>query len=229
MRAVLIAALFAAALAIECKVKTPAGYEFDLAPISSPTSYSKKSVLNDNFFVNFCAPVVTCGANKCGCTPTGQGVCQQGANGKWYGCGTFASVNYTDTPKLGGGLLVTYGKGQPCGSNPRTSKITIACGTSEALVFNTVVEDVGCVYTMSMEAKAACPTNGKGGLGGWIFVIIVTVGFAVYCIAGAIFGYVKGARGKEMIPNLSFWTDLPALIKDGAFFAKDKVFGLCGR
>lgn len=36
----------------------------------------------------------------------------------------------------------------------------------------------------------------------------------VYLVGGIIFNkYRKGATGKEMIPNVNFWTDFPLLVK----------------
>ena len=39
-------------------------------------------------------------------------------------------------------------------------------------------------------------------------------GLATYFIAGIlVMKFVKGATGKELIPNYAFWSDLPHLIK----------------
>ena len=36
----------------------------------------------------------------------------------------------------------------------------------------------------------------------------------VYLVAGVLFNkYSKGASGKELIPNVSFWIDFPLLVK----------------
>ena len=36
----------------------------------------------------------------------------------------------------------------------------------------------------------------------------------VYLVAGLLFNkFHKGATGKEMIPNVNFWTDFPLLVK----------------
>lgn len=36
----------------------------------------------------------------------------------------------------------------------------------------------------------------------------------VYLVTGILFNkYHKGATGKEVIPNISFWTDFPLLVK----------------
>ena len=41
----------------------------------------------------------------------------------------------------------------------------------------------------------------------------LVVGVVLYCVIGSVIMYnVKGARGAEVIPNHSFWKDLPFLI-----------------
>ena len=51
----------------------------------------------------------------------------------------------------------------------------------------------------------------------------------VYFVGGMIFmAVVKGARGIEMVPNLTFWQEFPALVKDGFSFTVSKVRGGSG-
>ena len=56
-------------------------------------------------------------------------------------------------------------------------------------------------------------------------------GVIAYIVIGIIVNYkVKGARGVEMIPNWSFWKDMPFLLKDGFLFTLTypcKKCGLC--
>nr|XP_022900450.1 cation-dependent mannose-6-phosphate receptor-like [Onthophagus taurus] len=54
---------------------------------------------------------------------------------------------------------------------------------------------------------------------GGTLVVLLLVGFAVYFVGGAIVLYcIRGARGKEMIPNIDFWQNLPGLVKDGVIY-----------
>ena len=47
------------------------------------------------------------------------------------------------------------------------------------------------------------------------FVILV-----IYLVAGILFmKYKRGATGKEVIPNIEFWTSLPGLIKVSSFYS----------
>jgi hypothetical protein len=41
----------------------------------------------------------------------------------------------------------------------------------------------------------------------------------IYLVAGILFmKYKRGATGKEVIPNVEFWSSLPGLIKVGGYF-----------
>jgi len=73
-----------------------------------------------------------------------------------------------------------------------------------------------CLLVQDWRTAVACPgyvAEGGGGLGGWIFVIIYLVGFTLYFVIGIIYKSQRmGATGKEMIPNIDFWKDLPSLV-----------------
>ncbi|KAJ8025219.1 hypothetical protein HOLleu_35364 [Holothuria leucospilota] len=47
----------------------------------------------------------------------------------------------------------------------------------------------------------------------------------VYIASGIGYAKYKGRTGKEMIPNYSFWSDLPYAIKDGFKFSISLVRG----
>jgi len=67
--------------------------------------------------------------------------------------------------------------------------------------------------------KEGMPAGGGALSGGSILLILVFVLAAVYLIVGGIFmKYKKGAIGSEIIPNKSFWTEFPSLMKDGLMF-----------
>ncbi|XP_041478836.1 cation-dependent mannose-6-phosphate receptor-like [Lytechinus variegatus] len=64
-----------------------------------------------------------------------------------------------------------------------------------------------------------CYTDKGGITPGAILCIVFAVFVLVYFIGGMLvqkFG--RGATGKEVIPNYTFWSDLPALIKDGFMY-----------
>ena len=72
--------------------------------------------------------------------------------------------------------------------------------------------------------------GGKKGLsGGWVFIILLCVLIPLYVVGGCIYKSQKlGATGMDKCPNVEFWRDLPALVKDGFAFTFAKIRGLCG-
>jgi len=62
-----------------------------------------------------------------------------------------------------------------------------------------------------------------------VFLILFFVGGFCYVTLGVLYNYkMKGIMGKEAIPNYEFWLELPGLVKDGCFFAFEKIKGLRG-
>eukprot|EP01028_Stygiella_incarcerata_P012982 TRINITY_DN81011_c0_g1_i1.p1 TRINITY_DN81011_c0_g1~~TRINITY_DN81011_c0_g1_i1.p1 ORF type:complete len:2123 (-),score=413.47 TRINITY_DN81011_c0_g1_i1:321-6689(-) len=54
--------------------------------------------------------------------------------------------------------------------------------------------------------------------GGSIFLIVLACLIFLYLVIGVIVNLVRGKRGKEIIPNYSFWRSLPGLVADGYIF-----------
>jgi hypothetical protein len=53
-----------------------------------------------------------------------------------------------------------------------------------------------------------------------LFVLV-----AVY-VGGILFNkYYRKMEGREVVPNVAFWADLPGLVKDGAMFIVNKARG----
>merc|ERR1712050_468611 len=90
-------------------------------------------------------------------------------------------------------------------------------------------EQVNVKYMFDITYEGFCPGSAGGGGGGGlsdgsILLIVFFVVIVVYFIAGMLFlKFVKKNEGAEIIPNKSFWTALPGLIKDGFLF----FFGKC--
>jgi cation-dependent mannose-6-phosphate receptor len=99
----------------------------------------------------------------------------------------------------------------------------------------TVTEDkIQCIFTVTLNTDKACQGSGPGptpdppkpsqpssGLGGGsVFIIIVFSLIPVYIGLGCLYGYKKkGVAGIEAFPNIEFWRDLPALVRDGARYS----------
>jgi hypothetical protein len=79
---------------------------------------------------------------------------------------------------------------------------------------------------LKLESKWACPVfelpldenasqNSSTSLStGSVLVIVFFVFTTLYFVGGAIaLRLLRGAKGKEMIPNYDFWVDLPNLVR----------------
>ncbi|XP_023212159.1 uncharacterized protein LOC111615015 [Centruroides sculpturatus] len=96
------------------------------------------------------------------------------------------------------------------------------------------VEEVlknGNEYTLNLTTKCACaggchapeptpePKSGSKLSTGSILLIVLFTFLVIYIIGGIIWnGYCLGASGIELLPNLEFWREFPALVTDGARF-----------
>jgi len=52
-------------------------------------------------------------------------------------------------------------------------------------------------------------------------IIFFTISFAYLGLGISVNYFLVGARGVEMIPNLDFWKDFPALVLDGMKFLQN--------
>lgn len=191
-------------------------------------------------FINVCQAIQTNNplTSNCG----GAMGCQQ-----WPGdsasLGQFSSVTYAD---VANGVVITATGGTPVDGVSRQMQLTITCGTSSDPYPTFTNEDSSTLtYSFSWKRTEACGSGCGSGptppgppsppgppgpathdgldVGWWVFIFLF-VFIAVYFLGGMIFmAVVKGARGVEMVPNLTFWTDLPALVKDGCIFVVSKV------
>jgi hypothetical protein len=68
------------------------------------------------------------------------------------------------------------------------------------------------------ESSSTSVKNKHSISGGSIFLIVLACVIFLYLVVGAIINLVRGKRGKEIIPNYSFWRILPGLVAEGYFF-----------
>jgi len=191
--------------------------------------------------------VAPCHNTKLVCSPSSSPVCQVDGANKPHSCGTLASASlptniaqWTETTPLGQGFVVHYINGD----SGRNVELTYQCGSSNTPTFVGVpTENPTKDYHITLNSKVGCkttstptpgpPTPSPPGSGssfdpGWIFVIIVLGGLALYFVVGVIVKkfVFKAETVPEMIPQYEFWTSLPLLIKDGAVYSYLKVKGL---
>lgn len=124
----------------------------------------------------------------------------------------------------------------------RSSKVTFQCDPNVDPPTDTANGETSTtVYEFTIVSKYACPQGGGnpgttssppsgGGSGsdgispGTILIIIFFSVLVVYLIAGVAFNkYHRQNTGKEIVPNVSLWTSLPGLIKDGVMFCVSKI------
>ncbi|XP_045168083.1 cation-dependent mannose-6-phosphate receptor-like isoform X2 [Mercenaria mercenaria] len=112
----------------------------------------------------------------------------------------------------------------------RQSFITLVCDPGAATPSLDVMgESTTTQYYMTLTSAAACPVpspfGSSGGIsGGSVLLIIFFVLLAVYLATGVAFNkFRRSASGKELIPNLNFWTELPALVRDGVKYSLSLV------
>jgi len=152
--------------------------------------------------------------------------------------GSLASlvVGYVTAPGLGVSLIYSGGTAN------RKSIVTFLCdanvGTLTPTEFVWNLTETGTqgnlVYGFTLNHRVGCPlgygggggsSSKKSGLsGGTIFIIILICVTAVYFVGGIVFlKFVKKEEGKNIIPNVGFWSALPGLVKDGAVFSFRKI------
>jgi len=234
-------ALFFVLVRGQCSVTTAKG-DFDLSSLTqdgkdylgkdAPNTKGKSNI----YFVQICTNTVqTCNQNP---SPVPSPVCQNDTNGNFHSCGllsaqSIVAPNVTVSNVFGASVFnsaqftIIYNGGQ----TNRASAIVMICDnatTSGGAIKGNVVEPTGsATYYIPFATNAVCPgQSGGGGGGGVVFIIIFFTLLGVYFIGGALFmKFARGASGKEIIPNVEFWADLPSLIKEGVMFLVNKVRG----
>lgn len=130
-------------------------------------------------------------------------------------------------PELG--VVVTIDHGDSTTSCKRQSLITVNCPADGKTVTYPVAlgEDPAgsCEYEFNMTHPAACPLGGSAGSGGGCtwgcgYLIVFFLGFGLYFAGGFAYRYHQmGERGAAAVPNVEFWTEVPAYIKDGVLYS----------
>jgi len=211
--------LFVSIPAITCKYKTNRG-TFDLTPVSKKIHNILASTGHIYYFT-LCAN--DAGSSNCKDPVNGFSAIQNmkydcWGLAKWDDSGKAASTSD------GFSIQFDNGSGKSCPSEaPRSTKFTFTCDDDDDVGTVSVVESQvqKCSYELTIPTKYVCPeyiipigSSGSGLSFGSIFLIILLVLIAVYCIAG--FGFNKYRGSGERIPHSSFWcTQLPFWVKTG--------------
>jgi len=88
------------------------------------------------------------------------------------------------------------------------------------------------IYGILMETSAVCggPGGGGGVYGGGWFLLILFLGFFIYFVVGVLYNkFSQNKEGRDLVPNVDFWTETPVYFIAGCQFTWAKITGLCGR
>jgi hypothetical protein len=209
-----------------CKCKVKGGEEVDLSDLfkNAPLSTTDSSK-GDTYTFDSCKAVPctsTCTANGCvGCQTT---------SGKdKFGLGLLSSVKFDLTGSANKWVLKATYTGGDGGRRmivsfnfaDKASPKTSFTNEQPELNYNLVVEGKYAVYTPE-PTPTTSPSSGGGvdpGVVGIVLIVLLILCAVGYLVVGIIIqAGVRGARGVEVIPNLSFWKDFPFLLKDGFIF-----------
>ena len=200
----------------------------DLSSITKEFTVSGEDY--STYFFMMCQDDSKCGGQVCKKTEIGTYSLGNKANSQWALTSSSGDISQGAVLNVGGG------NDQWDGCDPASSTVNVTCGSGDDTLQATQ-ENRNCKWLFTFNSKYVCGLpkgGGSGGAGhglsgGSIFLILFFVGGFVYFVGGILFNkYRRGLSGSEMIPNISFWRDLPGLVRDGCMFSFNKVRGLCG-
>jgi len=212
--------LFVSIPATTCTYKTNRG-TFDLTPIAE-TEYPTLAPTGHYYYFTLCANE----AGSSNCRDPLSGFCAIQAMPTTHECWGLAT--WDDSGKAvstsdGFSIQFENGSDDNCPTpSPRSTKFTFQCDEDQTVGSIKVEEGQSCSYELTIPTKYVCPeyiihsgsTNSSGLSFGSIFLIVLVVLIAVYCIAG--FGFNKRKGSEEVIPHSGFWcTQLPFWVKTG--------------
>jgi len=212
-------------------IKANDGTAYDLTGLPTITGVDPADNFKWTYSTNLCSPLPM----ACDVCAMDAGYCQVSPSRQTIFCVGSSSAPPIAIAGLDGGkgVVATFTSPPDKGGTVRKGTVTVNCDAAAAQPQNIKIHnpDNPTGYYISFDHVLGCGNGGGGALsGGSIFLILVFAGIAAYFLAGVIFlGAVKGQRGKEMIPNLGFWTMVPGLIQDGATFSIKKIKGLAGK
>lgn len=114
-----------------------------------------------------------------------------------------------------GYIRIHYKASQKTAQYDQGSTIIMTCSESNSPLFK-FKTDNGEVYIFTMASRRFCRINISTGT----IMCLTFLSFLMsYLVVGMLYKRaVLGASGIDLIPNISFWTTLPGLIKDGYLF-----------
>lgn len=206
-------------------------YRIDLSSLASVQDYTAHFKTETFQYVFNICKAISFTDQAC---PQGTMVCEQFQGASSVSYGSVNSYTLSHAPKNPNNITaILRTKGTVCTGSKggfSTTEISFRCSHGGGFLHPVVTnEDIDtCSVQMEFPTAAACGVHvkvSKSTDGGGILLIVFFVLLIVYFIAGAVWHHRNGKRGADMIPNLSFWSSLPGLIKDGFKFTKSKATG----
>lgn len=163
--------------------------------------------------LNICRVINTVN-NYCSAT---DGMCEISSG--FSSLGSIGASTTTFTVQSEGVLKMDF-PGQGCNGH-----ITFTCNPDVEIGLPSLTSVTGqCEYNLAWSTKHACPVASGLSIGS-VLCIIFFVSVFLYIAIGMLVKHKKyEAQGVDMIPNIDFWRDVPALIKDGFRFTYGKCF-----
>eukprot|EP00300_Choanocystis_sp_HF-7_P001171 c10948_g1_i2.p1 GENE.c10948_g1_i2~~c10948_g1_i2.p1 ORF type:complete len:264 (+),score=36.92 c10948_g1_i2:1-792(+) len=192
-----------------------AGTKYDLTALQkSIGSAGKTATQVDTISYQFgvCGPVTAPRT----CTPTTTN-CIVYQDNKGAACYCLGLLDQAQAPTVANGALTLTFTG---GYQQRQISLVLTCGPESQ---PTGGEPNPLKYQISWSTKGSCPPSPGGSSGAMtgieIFILAAFVSLIAYCLIGSVYLWrFQNRTGTEIIPNKSFWTDLPFLVKDGIMF-----------
>ncbi|KAK6165703.1 hypothetical protein SNE40_022581 [Patella caerulea] len=217
-----------------CSCLTDNGLEVDLSPLTDTSGKAKfadvTATTGDGFSWNPCVDFTEKAETNC----VNVAACQIQKGGdktRYFALGDQNSAVFQINDKKN--LEVTY-TSKPDPTLPRIAIVELVCDESQEGTLTATGESgpASGKYLMSLTSKYACAKKPEPGSSsttltvGSIVLIVFLVLVIVYVIVGvSVNKFARHATGKEVVPNYTFWTALPGLIKDGVLF----IFSICRR
>ncbi|XP_033749710.1 uncharacterized protein LOC117334293 [Pecten maximus] len=199
------------------------------------------SLSNCTYTVAFCQKLTNCNDGSV-CVKTFNGTGKNQTVQHVQGGFITNPFRVTDKSSLNGGFLANFTKGdnytKPDGSwcqlsavfnfecnrilywvpnenttaIPKTALVKVKFDKAKCQLQATVGYAGACI---SITPASAIPENMTAGT---VLIIIFFVSLTVYFTCGVMVNLVRGFRGKDVLPQAEFWTQLPVLIADGFLF-----------
>ena len=119
-------------------------------------------------------------------------------------------------------MCVSYPCMHDAASPPPMPQIQFTCDATQTpgAISGVIYGSDQCKFVATFPTSFACPgAAGGSSSGAWAFNGIVLIGGFVYFAGGFVYLWkAKGAEGNDRIPHYAFWSDLPALVKDGCVY-----------